>query len=280
MEETNLLVQWLIDHGFKVAAIAVGAWLAHRFVTSFLGKIVRQAIKPSHFKDKRDEKQREDTLISIIRGVLGVLIWLAAILIIISEFGIEIGPLLAGAGIAGVAVGFGAQYLIRDLISGLFIILENQYRVGDVVRLDDTSGRVEDISLRVTVLRDLDGNVHHVPNGSIDRATNLTKEESGINFEIGVAYSSDIDQVFEVIQQVCKQMLAEDKWKNKIKELPRILRVDDFADSAIMIKITGKTVPLQQWDAAGELRKRLKAAFDAAGIEIPFPQRVIHQAKG
>jgi small conductance mechanosensitive channel len=199
-------------------------------------------------------------------------------ILIVGQLGVDIAPLIAGAGIIGVALGFGAQSLVKDIIAGLFITVENQYRVGDVVKLGDTAGLVERISLRVTVLRDLDGIVHHVPNGTIDITSNFSKEYSGINLNIGVAYASDLEEVIKIINKVGDDISKDPEWKELVIEKPQFLRVDNFGDNSIDMKITGSVEPLKQWDVTGELRKRLKIAFDKAGIEIPFPQRVIHKA--
>jgi len=198
---------------------------------------------------------------------------------ILSEIGLMIGPILAGAGIVGLAVGFGGQYLIRDIISGLFIILENQYRVGDVVNFDGTGGLVEDISIRKTTLRDLDGTVHHVPHGEIKKVANLSKSYSRVNLNIGIAYNSNLEHVINVVNQTGNELAEDPQWKEFITKAPQFLRVDNFADSSIIIKILGETQPIKQWEVSGELRKRIKTAFDREGIEIPFPQVVIHQAK-
>lgn len=196
---------------------------------------------------------------------------------ILQEAGIAIGPLLAAAGIAGLAFGFGGQYLIRDLISGLFIIMENQYRIGDVVCFDGTCGLVEDISMRMTTLRDLDGVVHHVPHGEVKKVSNLSKKFSRVNLNIGISYNSSLEKVITVVNKVGRELADDPKWKEHILKAPQFLRVDDFGDSAIIIKILGETKPIKQWEVAGEFRKRLKLAFDREGIEIPFPQRVVHQ---
>lgn len=215
-------------------------------------------------------------MIQVVSGAAYIIIWLIAAMTILSELGIAIGPLLAAAGVAGLAFGFGGQYLIRDLISGIFIILENQYRVGDVVCFNDTCGLVENITLRMSTLRDLSGTVHHVPHGEIKMVSNMSKGYSRVNLEIGIAYESDLEQVIEVVNRVGKEMAEDEKWKEHILKAPEFLRVQDFADSAIIIKILGDTMPIMQWEVAGELRKRLKIAFDQEGITIPFPQRVIH----
>jgi small conductance mechanosensitive channel len=198
---------------------------------------------------------------------------------ILQEIGLEIGPVLAGAGIVGLALGFGGQYLIRDIITGLFIILENQYRIGDVVYIDTTGGLVEDISLRKTTLRDLNGTVHHIPNGEIKLVSNFSKQYARVNLDVGISYSSDLEKVIKVINKTGNELAEDPHFKDVIISPPQFLRVDDLADSAIIVKILGDTKPLKQWEVTGELRKRIKKAFDEEGIEIPFPQRVIHQAK-
>jgi len=235
-------------------------------------------VPSEHFLDPEAEQKREETLIRIFSGATGILVWVIALLMALQELGFEIGPLLGAAGIAGLALGFGGQYLIRDLIGGIFIIIENQYRIGDVVCFDQTCGLVEDITLRLTTLRDLDGTVHHVPHGEVKTVSNLSKTFARVNLNLGVAYSSNLEQVIEVVNRVGNDLAQDPAWRELIITPPQFLHVKDFADSAIMIKILGETKPLKQWDVAGELRKRLKIAFDQAGIEIPFPQRVIHQA--
>ena len=273
------LTPWLLDHGVKIAAIIIAAYLIRRFAVIFIEKIVRKTIVSNHFLTKEAEKKREDTLIRIFTSSLVILVLLLALLMVLQEAGIAVGPLLAAAGIAGLAFGFGGQYIIRDFISGLFIIMENQYRVNDVVCFDGTCGLVEDISLRMTTLRDLDGVVHHVPHGEIKKVSNLTKHFSRVNLNIGIAYNSNLEQVISVINKVGRELADDPAWKEFILKPPQFLRIDDFGDSAIIIKILGETKPLKQWDVTGELRKRLKIAFDREGIEIPFPQRVIRQAK-
>lgn len=272
----NVFYPWLVSHGLKILAILVTAYIIRRFGKIFIEKIVCRAVVADHFLTKEAEEKREKTLINIFDATIKTLVWVLAALMILGEVGVSIGPLLAGVGIVGLAFGFGGQYLIRDIISGLFIILENQFRVGDVVCLDGTCGLVEDINLRIIVLRDLDGTVHHVPNGEIKRASNLSKHFARVNLNIGVAYNSSLEKVIEVINRVGGELARDPQWQDLIIKPPQFLRVDDFADSAIVVKILGETKPLKQWDVAGELRKRLKIAFDKEGIEIPFPQRTVH----
>lgn len=272
-------IPWLISHGLKILLIATAAFILKKYGKVFIAKAVRRAVVADHFLSKEAEKKREDTLIRIFTGTFNILILIFAGLMILQEIGIAIGPLLAAAGIAGLAVGFGGQYLIRDVISGLFIILENQYRVGDVACFDGTCGLVEDISLRMTTLRDLDGTVHHVPHGEIKKVSNLTKFYARVNLNIGISYSSNLERVIGVVNKVGNDLAKDPDWKDFIIKPPQFLRVDDFAESAIIIKILGETKPIKQWDVTGELRKRLKIAFDKEGIVIPFPQRVIHQSR-
>ncbi len=269
----------VFTHGIKILAVIVISYFAHRFALLFITNIVRRAVTPGHFSTKEDEKKREDTLIQIFSATFSVTIFVVAVLMILQEIGVEIAPLLAAAGIAGIALGFGGQYLIRDLISGLFIIMENQYRIGDVVCFDDTCGSVEDLTMRMTTLRDLDGVVHHVPHGEIKKVSNMSKYFARVNLNVGVAYHSNLDHVIDVVNKVGSELAEDSYWKEHIIKAPRFLRVSDFADSSIIIKILGDTMPLKQWDVAGELRKRLKIAFDKEGIEIPFPQRVVHQSQ-
>jgi len=269
------LTNWFLVHGIKIIGIVVASYLIVKFGKIFIEKAVRKAVVSDHFLTKEAERKREDTLIRIFNAALKVVVWTVAILTILPEIGINVGPLLAGAGIAGIAIGFGAQYMVRDFIAGLFIILENQYRIGDVVCFDGTCGLVEDIDLRKTVLRDLDGVVHHIPNGEIKKASNLSKDFARVNLNVGVSYDSDLEKVIEVVNRVGKELAEDPNWKEFIIKPPQFLRVDDFGDSAIIIKILGETQPLKQWDVTGELRKRIKIAFDKEGIEIPFQQIVV-----
>lgn len=274
---TELIVPWLLTHGVKILLIAIGTYILNKFLKRTIDKIVRIAVVADKYLSKQAEEKREDTLISIFTWASRIIILFIATLMILQEFGIQIGPILAGAGIIGLAVGFGGQYLIRDIISGFFIILENQYRIGDIVKFDGTGGLVEDISMRMTTLRDLDGTVHHIPHGEIKKVSNFSKDFARINLNIGIGYSSNLDHVITIVNKVGDELSQDPQWKEFIIKSPQFLRVDDFADSSIVIKILGETQPLKQWEVTGELRKRIKIVFDNEGIEIPFPQRVIHQ---
>ncbi|MCB9818603.1 mechanosensitive ion channel family protein [Candidatus Nomurabacteria bacterium] len=275
----NVAFTWIVAHSLTLIVIIVGALLAQHFSGRVITKLVRRVIKQGG-QTKIAEEKRENTLIQVLSGAAYIVIWLTALMMVLSEIGIAIGPLIAAAGIAGLAFGFGGQYLIRDLISGMFIILENQYRAGDVVCFDKTCGLVEHITLRMTTLRDLSGTVHHVPHGDVHTVSNMSKGYARVNLDIGVSYDSDIEHVIEVINRVGTELAEDLNWKDHILKAPAFLRVDDFADSAIVIKILGDTTPVMQWDVTGELRKRLKMAFDKEGIVIPYPQRVVHMEKG
>lgn len=270
---------WLLSHGINILIVAVGAFILNKVLGRIISRSVRIAVTSNSQVSPEAEKKREDTLVRIFKGIIRVLLIFIAVLMIMSEIGIKIAPILAGAGIAGIAIGFGGQYLIRDIITGLFIIIENQFRVGDVVSINDKAGTVEDITLRMTTLRDLDGTVHHIPNGEITIVSNMSKFFSRVNINIGISYSSSIDKAIEIINKVGEEMANELEWKEHIISAPRFLRLDSLSDSSVDLKILGDTKPSMQWAVSGELRKRLKTAFDKEGIDIPFPQIVIHQQK-
>jgi len=271
------IIPWLLTHGLKVLFIIIGAFIVNKIIETFIIKGVRAAVRPDSHSSKDAELRREDTLIQIFKTTMNIAIITIALLMVLQEFGIEIAPILAAAGIVGLAFGFGGQYLIRDVISGLFIILENQYRIGDVVSFDNASGTVTEITLRKTTLRDLDGTIHHIPHGEIKKVSNATKDFSRINLDLGISYNAELEHVIKVVNQIGNTLAEDDYFKDLIIQAPQFLRVQAFADSAIVIKILGETQPSKQWEVAGELRKRIKITFDKEGIEIPFPQMVVHQ---
>ncbi len=227
-------------------------------------------------KAKLEESKRVNTLIGIVKGILNIALAAIFVLIFLQELGIDIAPLLAGAGIIGLAVGFGAQELVRDFIAGFFMLLENQLRVGDIVKINDTRGVVERIELRTITLRDVSGTVHIFQNGKINSLSNMTKEWSGAVFDIGVAYKENTDHVISVMKEVAEDLRGSDDFKDLMLEPMEVFGLDDFGDNAIVIKARIKAVPGKQWFVGREYRKRLKAAFDKVGIEIPFPHRTIY----
>jgi len=227
-------------------------------------------------EDETEITKRADTLSSILIKIVGIVILIIALITILPEFGVNIATLLAGIGVGGLAIAFAAQNLVRDYISGFFIILEDQYRIGDVVAIAGVAGAVEEIGLRRTVLRDVDGNVHSVPNGKVELSTNMTKKYSRVNLNVSVGYGEDLNRVIDVINSICQEMAQDSQWKEDFLTTPSVTRVDKLGDSGIDIKIMGDTKPSRQWALMGELRLRLKNTFDTEGIEIPWPHTKIY----
>lgn len=267
-------VDWAVESGPKIVlililmfvGIKISGILAGRFF-SFLG---------GRHKMDEEYKKRADTLSAVIAYLLSATVVVVAILMILTELNIPVGPILATAGVLGLAIGFGAQHIVQDLISGFFILLDDQIRVGDVVQIADKGGLVERLNLRRVVLRDLAGNVHYVRNGKIDVVTNMTKDYSRYVFDIGVAYREDVDQVIEVVKQVDEALRQDPAFGPDILEPIEILGLDRFADSAVVIKARTKTKPIKQWSTAREFNRRLKKRFDELDIEIPFPHQTLY----
>ncbi|MEX2368843.1 MAG: mechanosensitive ion channel family protein [Candidatus Paceibacterota bacterium] len=274
------VIAWITTSGPAILTILVGAALAWWLSTYLLRKAIKQVVQRKEDLSELEREQRTKTLQRVSTATVKVLIIVVTLMVLLSEFGLDIGPLLAAAGVAGVALGFGAQYLIQDIISGFFILIEDQYSMGDVICLNDTCGTVEEVTLRVTKLRDLDGVVHYIQNGQVKVASNMSQHFSRVNLNVGVAYESDIDEVVKVIDRVGRDLAADPEWGKHVIEPPRFFRVDDLGDSAIYLKVLGDVKPGQQWAVTGELRRRLKNAFDDAHIEIPFPQRVMRHPAG
>ena len=275
--EASGVKEWLVSHGIRIGLIVLLS-IAALFI---LGRSLPPAIRGFVFRGspgqpEEENQKRAETLSGTLVTTGQVFTLVIAGFIILSELGIDIAPVLAGVGVVGVAIGFGAQSLVKDILSGLFIIMENQYRVGDVVTVAGISGLVEQINLRRTVLRDLDGTVHVISNGEIRVASNLTKEVSRVNLNISVGYGEDLDHVIAVINRVCKEMAEDPQWAPLILKTPQVLRVDNLGDSGIELKVLGDTKPIRQWDVMGEIRKRVKKAFDEEGIEIPWPHTKVY----
>jgi small conductance mechanosensitive channel len=258
-----------------LAALAVG-WLAY-WVLKLLLRRIERSIEPAEGGLLSVQEQRAKTLLSLVRSIGIVVIIVLMFFMVLGALGINLGPLLAGAGVIGLAVSFGAQSLVKDVISGLFILFENQYGVGDVIRLDaSVSGAVERMTLRVVVLRDVHGVVHIVPNGEIKRVSNLTRTWARAVLDVGVGYREDADRVMEVLREVGRELQEDPEWKHFLVEEVSVPGIESFGESSVNIRVMAKTVPLKQWDVARELRRRIKRRFDEEGIEIPYPQRTIH----
>lgn len=274
----DVILSWLTKNGPEILVILLIAYIIQRFSGTIIDKIIRRTVRRDSFTSEEAEEKRENTLIGVFHGVVRLVVWLMAALIILSSVGVNIAPILAGAGVAGVALGFGAQYVVRDFLAGFFIIFENHFRIKDWICVGDICGEVEDIGLRTTILRDLDGTVHYVPNGQIKIASNLSQVFGRMNLDLSLAYEVDLEKAIDVINKVGKDLAEDKEWKDKIIEAPKFIRIDKFADSAMIVKILGDTKPLTQWETLGEFRKRLKLAFDKEGIVIPYQQIVVHQA--
>lgn len=260
-----------------------GALLVGTLAYWILGRVLRRverAIADSDPTSITLQEQRARTLVSLLRSVGRAVIAVITLFTVLGAFGLNLGPLLAGAGVVGLAISFGAQSLVKDVISGLFILLENQFGVGDVIRLDGVSGVVERMTLRVVMLRDVHGVVHIVPNGQIKRVSNLTRGWARVVLDVSVAYREDPDRVMTVMRQVADELCEDPAWKPLVLEAPEVPGIESFAESAVNIRMTIKVVPLKQWDVARELRRRLKLRFDSERIEIPFPHQTVYWGEG
>ncbi|HEX6912479.1 MAG TPA: mechanosensitive ion channel family protein [Longimicrobium sp.] len=281
VELTQLRSEWserfnwavLTAIGLKILGSLFVAWLAYYGLRLILRRIDRSlGTTPGMITP---QEQRTRTLLSLLRSGGLVIIAVMTLFMVLGSLGVELGPLLAGAGVVGLAVSFGAQSLVKDVISGLFMLFENQFGVGDVIRIEGVSGAVEQMTLRIVVLRDVHGVVHIVPNGQITKVSNLTRSWARVVLEVGVAYREDPDRVMEVLRDVGRELYEDPAWKPLLLEPVEVPGIEMFADSAVNIRVMVKTLPLKQWDVARELRRRIKLRFDQEGIEIPFPHQTV-----
>ena len=273
--------QWVlatvIANALPVVLIVIGGIIAMRIVTFSIPRLVEANIRARANVSLEEEIRKNiDTLSDVVVGTARAAIVLLTIFLALSQIGVDLAPLLVAAGAIAVGVGFAVQNLIRDVLGGIFITLENQYRIGDVVSIAGIAGLVEDINLRRTLLRDLDYRQHTIPNGVITTTTNYTKDMSRVNMNIGVAYKTDLDHAIQVLNRVGQELADEEEWGPIILDPIKALRVDNFGDSAIEIKVLGEVLPIRQWDVSGEYRLRVKKAFDEEGIEIPFPHLTLY----
>lgn len=276
------VLQLFLENVFiQIALALLVALLVQMIVRASISRVVQKVVKSHKYKSKLEEKKREDTLASIFHTTSGIVIWVITIIVVLSQLGVNLTALITGAGIFGVIIGFGAQNALKDYLAGVFIIAENQYRVGDIITLNvggtEVSGVVEGLAIRITQLRDLDGNLHTIANGAASIITNRSFEFANVNIDIGVSYDTDLDKVRDVLNRVGTEQAEDEAWREKILEPIQFLRVDNFMDSSVILKSVGKVLPAMQWEAAGDFRLRVKKAFDKEGIVIPFPQVVMHQ---
>lgn len=272
-------ISWevLLGSAFRITLILCSAYIGILVLRALLSRLHKRLVQNSvrEGEPPSESAKRVETIIRLLRQAALVAIWVTVGLIVLREFGVEIAPILASAGIIGLAVGIGAQNLVRDVIAGFFFILENQVRVGDVAVVNGTGGLVERINFRTIVLRDLGGVVHIFPNGTINTLSNLTSSWSAYVFDIGVAYRENTDHVIEVMRKVGEELKEDEKFGPYMLAAPEVFGVDAFRDSAVMIKGRIRTKPIRQWDVGREYLRRVKLAFDQEGIQIPFPHRTL-----
>ncbi len=295
------LADWLIDRPLMILLILVASWILVRIARRGVDRLVKRIVITDDRSNRRimipgldsvakldtaEDREREErvrlresaraaSISEVLRSTTTVLIWTIAAMLVLGELGVNLAPLIAGAGIAGVALGFGAQALVKDCISGLFMLLEDQYGIGDIVDLGEATGIVEEVALRTTVLRGVDGTVWHVPNGEVTRVGNKSQHWSTALIDVDVAYDADLGAVRELMQRTAEEVCAREDLADDILDAPQVLGVEALAADGITLRMTVTTAPGTQWTIQRRLREELKAAFDEAGIEIPFPQRTV-----
>lgn len=268
----NMIWGWLDEKWFPLIVIVALAWLGRHFGGMVISRIVRRVIHANKYNELSpvDVRKRQDTLISLFSAI-----WKIVVVIIASVLAfqilfpqIDLTPVFASAGIIGVALGFGAQSIIKDFLTGIFIITENQYRVGDIVDLEGAAGTVERVGIRSTVIRDNDGNVHYLPNGNVMHVINKTMGFSKVNFTLAVDPETDVEKLSSLINETGDALAADENWRDKILEAPHFLNIGTFSDTMIEVTIVGKTQPSAQWSVTGELRRRLLSEFKKHRIEL------------
>jgi small-conductance mechanosensitive channel len=271
--------QWSVGAltGLRVLVIVAVAWIGIAVLQRLI-RLFRERI--AHRLDDPEAQKRAATLARVFRYAVAVIVSLVAGMLVLGELGVSVAPILGAAGVVGIAVGFGAQSLVKDYFTGFFILLENQIRQGDVVRIADRSGLVEEITLRYVRLRDYEGNVHFVPNGLVTTVTNMSRGFAQSVIEVGIAYREDVDAAFEVMRAVAAEMRADPAFAQRILDDLEIAGVDRWADSSVILRCRFRVAPLEQWAVRREFLRRLKRAFDARGIEIPFPHVTVYAGAG
>ncbi len=288
------VADWLATVPLRVALIFLVAWVVNRVVRKSIGRFVRsmtdgeesearkrlrkytpRTLQPTAGVQPLRAASRAQTIGLVLKSTASIVIYAIAVITALAEVGINLAPLIAGAGIVGVALGFGAQSLVKDFLSGLFMLAEDQYGVGDVIDVGEATGTVEVVNLRTTKLRAVDGTVWHVPNGEIRRVGNMSQQWARALLDVEVAYSTDLGKAEQVVKEVADQLWHEDTWRTDILEEPEIWGIEALGANGIAIRLVIKTQPGRQWAVSRELNRRIKDRFDAEGIEIPFPQQVM-----
>ena len=276
----TLAAQWqgggfLLVSGLRILGILIGAWvliaIAQRAIRGLRVRIASRL-------DDREAVKRAETLGRVFRYLAAVVISAMAVMLVLSELGVSVAPILGAAGVVGLAVGFGAQSLVKDYFSGFFILLENQIRQGDVVKLGEHAGLVEEVTLRYVQLRDYDGHVHFVPNGSITTVVNMARGHAQAVVDVGIGYGADLDQAMTLMHEVAAELRRDPAHAARIQADLEMAGVERWADSSVVLRARFRVAPLEQWTVRREYLRRLKIAFDRAGIEIPFPQMTLHVA--
>jgi small conductance mechanosensitive channel len=266
----------LITSALRIVGVLVGAWV--------LIGVTQRAIRGLRIRiaarmDDREAVKRAETLGRVFRYMAAVIVSVLAGMLVLSELGVSVAPILGAAGVVGLAVGFGAQSLVKDFFTGFFLLLENQIRQGDVVKLGEHAGFVEEVTLRYVQLRDYDGNVHFVPNGSISTVVNMSRGFAQAVMDVGVGYGADLDRAMTVMQEVAAELRRDPLHGERILADLEMAGVESWGDSSVVLRARFQVAPLQQWAVRREYLRRLKKAFDDAGIEIPFPQMTLHVAR-
>jgi len=276
MSYLNMARAWFLSTGLKILLLIVLVILVLKALKALSPRISKAMILS---KDDPESEKRATTLGAVVHNLLRIVILILAAMTLLAQLGVAIGPLLATAGIAGLAVGFAGQSLVKDYINGFFILMQDQIRVGDFIEAAGKNGLVEKVTLKMTTLRDINGNVHFIPNGNIDLVTNKTKEFSRYVFDIGVAYREDVDEVIGAIRQVDEEIRNDPAFGGDILQPIEILGLDRFDDSAVVIRARTTTKPGRQWMIGRDFNRRLKKTFDAMGIEIPFPHVTLYMGE-
>ena len=269
--ESEGVRRWATVTGARILGLLLLAFVIVRILSAVIVRAESEMVEGTGL-DALERRKRAQTIASLVRRALAGVIWATAILIVLRELDVDITPVLTGAGILGLAIGFGAQTLVRDVITGFFLIVEDQVRVGDVATVNGIGGLVEQINLRTIVLRDMEGVVHVVPNGEIKTLANRTKDFAYYVIDLGVDYNDDVDRVMELVREAGAQLMADATFAPFILQPVEVLGVDAFTDSSVTLKIRIKTVPLKQWEIGRELRRRIKQVMDREGLRIPSPQ--------
>ena len=268
------LTDWLTENGARILLLVGLAFVANRFAASVI-RNAEHEIAEGDDLETLERRKRLHTVGATLRRFFTVLIWSAATLMVLRELDVDITPVLTGAGIIGLAVGFGAQTLVKDIISGLFLIAEDQVRIGDAAEINGVGGSVEEINLRTIVLRDLHGVVHTIANGEIRTLANKSKDFSYYVIDIGVGFDDDTDRIVDVVRSVAEELMRDPAFAPSILAPLEVLGVDAFKASEVTLRFRIKTLPLRQWDVGRELRRRIKKAFDAHAIQLPGPQMTV-----